>query len=50
MALNTYEMRSNGVKTAFFFKKLQKFAQRLGFRPQTPIASGGWGSAPDPRL
>ena len=40
MALNTCEMRSNGIKIAFFSKKLQKTAQRLGASPpdpQTPV-------------
>ena len=39
MVLNTGEMRSNGIKVAFFF---QRIAQRLGASPQTPKASGGW--------
>ena len=30
MALNTCEMWFNGIKIAFFIKKLQKIAQRLG--------------------
>ena len=30
MALDTGEMRSNGIKIAFFSKKLQKIVQRLG--------------------
>ena len=30
MALNTCEMRSNGIKIAIFSKKFQKTAQRLG--------------------
>ena len=50
MTLNTYKMRSNGIKIAAFSKKLQKIAQRpgalppdpqshrrLGPRPQTPV-------------
>ena len=37
MALNTCEMRSNGVKATFFFKKLRKIAQRLGASPPDPI-------------
>ena len=35
MALNTCEMRSNGIKIAFFSQKLRKIAQRLC--PQTPV-------------
>ena len=46
MALNTCEMWFNGIKIAFFSKKLQKIAQRLGASPQTPKASGGWGPSP----
>ena len=38
MALNTCEMRFNDIKIAFFSKKIQKTAQRLG------------ASSPDPRL
>ena len=38
MALNTCKMRFNDIKIAFFSKKLQKTAQRLG------------ASSPDPRL
>ena len=30
MALNTCKMRFNGIKIAFFSKKLQKIAQQLG--------------------
>ena len=50
MAMNTCKMWSNGIKIAFFSKKLQKIAQRLvasppdpqslrrlGARPQTPV-------------
>ena len=33
-----------------FFQKRTKIALRLGVSPQTPIAVGGWGSAPRPRL
>ena len=36
MALNTFEMWSNGVKTAFF-KNLQKLPSGWGLRPQTPV-------------
>ena len=48
MALNTCEMRFNDIKIAFFHKKLQKIAQRLGLCPQTPKAYGGWGPRPKP--
>ena len=41
MALNTSEMWSKGIKIAFYFKNLQKIAQRMGLRPKTPRASGG---------
>ena len=34
--LNTCEMRSNGIKTAFFSKKLRKIARRLGPSPLDP--------------
>ena len=50
MALDTCEMWSNGIKIAFFSKKLRKIVQRLGalppgphslrrlgLRPQTPV-------------
>ena len=33
MALNMSEMWSNGIKTAFFFKKLQKIARVCGLSP-----------------
>ena len=36
MALNMSEMWSNGVTMAFFSKKVQKLAKRMGVRPQTP--------------
>ena len=42
-AMNTCEMWSNGIKIAFFAKKLRKIAQRLG---TSPIASGGRGLRP----
>ena len=29
MALNTWKMSSNGIEIAYFFKNLQKIAQRL---------------------
>jgi len=31
---------------SFFGKKLEKLPQRWGLRPQTPVASGGWGLHP----
>ena len=37
MALNSCEMLSNGIKTAFYFKKLQKIAKQLGLRSQIPV-------------
>ena len=37
MALNTYEMWSNGIKIVFFSKNLQKSPRGLGLRPQTPV-------------
>ena len=43
MALNMCEMWFNGIKIAFFFKKI---AQQLGLRSQTPEASGRWGPRP----
>ena len=36
MVLNTCEMWSNGIKIAFFSKKFQKIAQRLGALSQDP--------------
>ena len=49
MALNTSEMRSNGIKIAFFSKKLQKIAQRLGgFAPRPPKPPAAGGPAPKP--
>ena len=36
MALNTCKMWFNGIKIAFFSKKLQKIAQRLGAGPPVP--------------
>ena len=48
MALNMCKVWFNGIKIAFFSKKLQKFAQQLGALPQTPKASGRWGPAPKP--
>ena len=34
MAVHTYEVWSNGIKIALYFKKLQKIAKRLGILPQ----------------
>ena len=36
MALNMCEMWFNGIKIAFFSKKLQKIAQQLGASPPDP--------------
>ena len=47
MALNMCEMWFNGIKIAFFSKKLQKIAQQLGASPPKPPATGG--PAPIPR-
>ena len=46
MALNMCEMWFNGIKIAFFSKKLQKIAQQLGASPPDPKVFGRWG----PRL
>ena len=51
MALNTCEMWSNGIKIAFYFKKLQK--NRPGFggfdpKPLKPSVAGGFFSAQTP--
>ena len=46
MAVNTYEMWSNGIKIAFFSKNLQKSPSGWGLCPQTPIATRGWGLRP----
>ena len=49
MGLNMSEMWFNGIKIAFFSKKLQKIAHQLGASPpETPKASGRWGPAPRP--
>jgi len=38
------------LKNAFFWKKLEKFPQRLGLRPQTPVGLRRLGGlSPDPR-
>ena len=37
MALNMCEVWFNGIKIAFFTKKLQKIAQQQGASPQTPV-------------
>ena len=46
MALNTYEMCSNGIKLAFFPKNYEKLLSSWGLFPQTPITSGGSGLRP----
>ena len=51
MALNTCEMCSNGIKIAFFPKKLRKIAQRLGALPPDPHSIRRLRAPPpDPRL
>ena len=42
MAVNTFEMWSNGINS-FFSKNLQKSPSGWRLCPQTPIATGGWG-------
>ena len=37
--LNTCEMRSNGIKTAFFSKNYEKSPGGWGLRPQTPVCN-----------
>ena len=37
MVLNMCEVWFNGIKIAFFSKKLQKNTNGLGLRPQTPV-------------
>ena len=39
MALNTSEIWSNGVKTAFFSENYEKLPSGWGLRPQTPVNS-----------
>ena len=46
MDLNTCEMCSNGIKIAFFSKKLRKIAQRLGALPPDSHSLRRLGSAP----
>ena len=51
MALNMYEMWFNGIKNAFFSKKLQKIAQQLGASPPDPQSLRPLEApSPDPRL
>ena len=51
MVLDTRETGSNDVKTAFFFKKLQKIVQRLGASPPDPHSLRRLGNPPpDPGL
>ena len=50
MALNMCEMWFNGIKIAFFSKKLQKIAQQLGALPPDPQSLRPLGAQPpDPR-
>ena len=46
MALNTRELRFNGITIAFFPKNYKKSPKGMGLRFQTPKASGGWGPRP----
>ena len=48
MARNTSEMLSNGINIAFFSKKLQKIAQRLGAGPPAPQSLRRLGLRPNP--
>ena len=41
-------MWSNGIKTAFFSKKLRKIAQQLGAEPPSAGGYGGLGSGTSP--
>ena len=51
MALNMRKMWFNGIKIAFFSKKLQKIAQPLGASPPYPQSLRPLGAPPpDPRL
>ena len=51
MALNMCEMWINGIKIAFFSKKLQKIAQQLGASPPDPQSLRPLGAPPpDPLL
>ena len=40
MALKMCKMRSNGIRTTFFSKKLRKIVQRLGASPPDPYSLG----------
>ena len=46
MAVNTCEMRSNGIKIAFFFQKPTKIAQLLGASPPDPHSRRRLGDPP----
>ena len=46
MALTTFEMQFNGIKTAFISKKLQKIAQLLGASLPDPHSLWRLGTAP----
>ena len=51
MALNMCEMWFNGIKIAFFSKKLQKIAQQMGASPPDPQSLQPLGDPlPEPRL
>ena len=51
MPLNTCKMWSNGIKIAFFSKKLRKITQRLGTSPPDPYCLWQLGAPPqDPHL
>ena len=50
MALNPCKMWSKEIKIYFFSKNLQKSHSGWGLCPQTPIAIGGWGLYPSPKL
>jgi len=34
------------IKMRYFYRKIEKIAQRLGASPPVPLASGGWGLCP----
>ena len=47
MALNTCEMWLNGIKIAYYYKKVTKNCPAAGgFAPKTPKAFGGWRPRP----